>query len=164
MHWRTNYWNKGWLFDMKALLLNSRASCCSSQSSVCASGFIWQAVWYEECASRAGSGCCWGLWGEGRLLSPPLWTRPLFCSPCSTCLALLSLTAGQAFLRCHSHPSQTDSLYNHSVLSITLWISAASCVQCVCVCTRANAGIFSKHRRRVETWPDTRRSFCWLFT
>lgn len=40
---------------------------------------------------------------------PTLWTHPLFSSPCNTCLFLLFLTASQAFLQCHSSPSQSVS-------------------------------------------------------
>lgn len=80
---------------------------------------------------------------------PSLWTRPLFSSPCSTCLSPLSLTAGQAFLQC-----QTYSLYS-SELSIALWMSSACCV---CVCECANAGARPAACRQEETWLDRRGS------
>lgn len=87
-------------------------------------------------SARPGQGREWLLLGLVRRREAPLhslWTRPLFCSPCSTRLPLLFLTAGQAFFSVTLHPNQTDSLYSRSALSITLWISATSCVLSVYV-------------------------------
>lgn len=45
---------------------------------------------------------------------PSLWTRPLFSSPCSTCLSPLSLTAGQAFLQYSRTVFTAQSYQSHS--------------------------------------------------
>lgn len=94
-------------------------------------------------------------------LPPSLPLDPsLFCSPCSSCLSLLSLTA------CNQHsfsviPPLSDSLYSQSVLSITLWKRAASCVQLMCTCVLCMHVckcrslfflIFCADCQHVETW------------
>lgn len=64
--------------------------------------FMQDSGFKEQCGKRVGSVCCWGIEGEGRLPSPPPFP------PFGTFLVFLSsLTAGQTFFHCHSHPSQT---------------------------------------------------------
>lgn len=153
--------DKASLCNTKTLRGSFWASCCSSLSHIFASGFAGK-CFMRSARSEQGVavvGACKEKGGSFPL-PPSLPLDPsLFCSPCSTCLSLLSLTA------CYQHSFRaillrSDSLYSQSALSKRaasgVQFVCASCVH-VCKCRSLFLLTFCTDCRHVETWLNIRR-------